>query len=76
MVGYLVEEVLNAQPPGIRDLLLRTSILDSFDTGIASELSDEHARNDVSDLVRANAFARLPGPAGTATTRCSPTCCA
>src|SRR5262249_40377948 len=26
VVGYLVEEVLNAQPPGIRDLLLRTSI--------------------------------------------------
>jgi LuxR family maltose regulon positive regulatory protein len=63
VVGYLVEEVLNAQPPGIRDLLLRTSILDSFDTGIASELSDEHARNDVSDLVRANAFV-LPAGSG------------
>src|SRR5215472_11786184 len=36
VVGYLVEEVLNAQPPGIRDLLLRTSILDSFDAGIAN----------------------------------------
>ena len=47
VVGYLVEEVLNAQPPGIRDLLLRTSILDSFDTGIASELSDGQAGNDV-----------------------------
>jgi len=63
VVGYLVEEVLNAQPPGIRDLLLRTSILDSFDTGIASELSDEHAGNDVADLVRANAFV-LPAGAG------------
>ena len=63
VVGYLVEEVLNAQPPGIRDLLLRTSILDSFDTGIASELSDEHAGNDVSDLVRANAFV-LPAGSG------------
>jgi LuxR family transcriptional regulator, maltose regulon positive regulatory protein len=63
VVGYLVEEVLNAQPPGIRDLLLRTSILDSFDTGIASELSDGHAGNDVSDLVRANAFV-LPAGAG------------
>jgi len=63
VVGYLVEEVLNAQPPGIRDLLLRTSILDSFDTGIASELSDDHARNDVSDLVRANAFV-LPAGSG------------
>src|SRR6266576_6148609 len=63
VVGYLVEEVLNAQPPGIRDLLLRTSILDSFDTGIASALSDEHAVHDVSDLVRANAFV-LPAGAG------------
>ena len=63
VVGYLVEEVLNAQPPGIRDLLLRTSILDSFDTGIASELSDEHAGHDVSDLVRANAFV-LPAGSG------------
>ena len=63
VVGYLVEEVLNAQPPGIRDLLLRTSILDSFDTGIASELSDEHTGNDVSDLVRANAFV-LPAGSG------------
>jgi LuxR family maltose regulon positive regulatory protein len=63
VVGYLVEEVLNAQPPGIRDLLLRTSILDSFDTGIAGELSDGPAGNDVPDLVRANAFV-LPAGAG------------
>jgi len=63
VVGYLVEEVLNAQPPGIRDLLLRTSILDSFDIGIANELSDGHAGNDASDLVRANAFV-LPAGAG------------
>jgi LuxR family maltose regulon positive regulatory protein len=63
VVGYLVEEVLNAQPPGIRDLLLRTSILDSFDTGIAGELSDGQAGNDVPDLVRANAFV-LPAGAG------------
>jgi LuxR family transcriptional regulator, maltose regulon positive regulatory protein len=63
VVGYLVEEVLNAQPPGIRDLLLRTSILDSFDPGIAVELSDEQAGSDVADLVRANAFV-LPAGAG------------
>jgi len=63
VVGYLVDEVLNTQPPGIRDLLLRTSILDSFDTGIASELSDGHGENDVSDLVRANAFV-LPAGSG------------
>jgi LuxR family transcriptional regulator, maltose regulon positive regulatory protein len=63
VVGYLVEEVLNAQPPGIRDLLLRTSILDSFDADIATVLSDGHAGNDLSDLVRTNAFV-LPAGSG------------
>jgi len=63
VVGYLVEEVLNAQPPAIRDLLLRTSILDSFDTVIANELSDSAAGHDLSDLVRANAFV-LPAGSG------------
>jgi LuxR family transcriptional regulator, maltose regulon positive regulatory protein len=63
VVGYLVEEVLNAQPPGIRDLLLRTSILDSFDADIATVLSDGHTGNDLSDLVRTNAFV-LPAGSG------------
>jgi LuxR family maltose regulon positive regulatory protein len=62
VVGYLVEEVLNAQPPGIRDLLLRTSILDSFDADIANELSDSRAGNDLPDLVRTNAFVLTAGP--------------
>jgi LuxR family transcriptional regulator, maltose regulon positive regulatory protein len=63
VVGYLVEEVLNAQPPGIRDLLLRTSVLDSFDADIASVLSDGGAGNDLSYLVRTNAFV-LPAGSG------------
>ncbi|HYB88908.1 MAG TPA: LuxR C-terminal-related transcriptional regulator [Streptosporangiaceae bacterium] len=63
VVGYLVEEVLNAQPPEIRDLLLRTSILDSFDADIASVLSDGQAGSDLSDLVRTNAFV-LPAGSG------------
>jgi LuxR family transcriptional regulator, maltose regulon positive regulatory protein len=56
VVGYLVEEVLNAQPPETRELLLRTSILDSFDADIARELSDGPAAPDLPDLVRTNAF--------------------
>jgi LuxR family maltose regulon positive regulatory protein len=63
VVGYLVDEVLNAQPPAIRDLLLRTSILDSFDPAIANELSDSAAGNDLADLVRTNAFV-LPAGSG------------
>src|SRR4029077_12510236 len=53
----------NAQPPRIRDLLLRTSILDSFDTGVASELGDEQAASDVAALARADAVV-LPAGAG------------
>ncbi len=63
VVGYLVEEVLNAQPPRIRDLLLRTSILDSFDADVANELSDGHAGHDLPGLVQANAFV-LPAGSG------------
>jgi LuxR family transcriptional regulator, maltose regulon positive regulatory protein len=63
VVGYLVDEVLNAQPPAVRDLLLRTSILDSFDTAIANELSGSAAGHDLSSLVRANAFV-LPAGSG------------
>ena len=39
VAGYLVEEALNNQPPEIRDLLLKTSILDRVNSGIAGELT-------------------------------------
>jgi LuxR family transcriptional regulator, maltose regulon positive regulatory protein len=61
VASYLVEEVLNTQPPRIRDLLLRTSILDSFDSAIVSELSDDHAGNDLPDLVRTIGFVQPAG---------------
>ncbi len=57
VAGYLVDEVLNAQPAHIRDFLLTTSILDRIREDIASELLG--AGPDVavlSDLVRANAL--------------------
>jgi LuxR family maltose regulon positive regulatory protein len=56
VAGYLVEEVLNAQPPEIRELLLRTSILDTFNADIVNELTDDHGENALPDLVRTNAF--------------------
>jgi LuxR family maltose regulon positive regulatory protein len=55
--------VLNAHPPRIRDLLLRTSILDSFDADVADELTDGHTGHDLPGLVRANAFV-LPAGSG------------
>ena len=39
LTGYLVEEVLNAQPPEVRELLFSTSILDQVNAEVASELA-------------------------------------
>jgi len=62
VAGYLVEEVLNAQPAHIRDFLLRTSILDRISDDIAAELSDDGRDTSVlTDLARANAFVQRDG---------------
>jgi LuxR family transcriptional regulator, maltose regulon positive regulatory protein len=57
VTGYLVEEVLNAQPGNVRDFLLRTSILDRVSADLASELAeDEPAPGVLPALAQANAF--------------------
>jgi len=57
LTGYLVEEVLNAQPPKARELLLSTSILDDVSAEAASELtSDGQAIGLLPALARTNAF--------------------
>jgi LuxR family maltose regulon positive regulatory protein len=57
LTGYLVEEVLNTQPPDVRDFLLATSVLERISTQAASELTgDEHAGRILTALARANAF--------------------
>jgi LuxR family transcriptional regulator, maltose regulon positive regulatory protein len=62
ITGYLVDEVLNAQPPSVRDLLLRTSILDCVNAELACELSgDPQSAHVLADLARANAFVRPIG---------------
>jgi LuxR family transcriptional regulator, maltose regulon positive regulatory protein len=62
VTSYLVDEVLNAQPPSVRDLLLRTSILDCVNADLASELTDDQrAADELSALVRENAFIRPIG---------------
>jgi LuxR family transcriptional regulator, maltose regulon positive regulatory protein len=62
VTSYLVDEVLNAQPPSIREFLLRTSILDRVCTDIARELTDDGQAEDVLPLLaRANAFVRPAG---------------
>ncbi len=62
ITGYLVDEVLNTQPPSVRDMLLRTSILDCVNADLACEVSgDQQAAHVLLDLARANAFVRPIG---------------
>jgi LuxR family transcriptional regulator, maltose regulon positive regulatory protein len=62
VAGYLIEEALNNQAPEIRDLLLRTSILDRVNSGVASELTGhEQAASALAALARANAFVQPLG---------------
>ena len=57
VASYLVEEVLNAQPPHIRNFLLRTSILDRINTELASDVAggDKEAAM-LPDLAHVNAL--------------------
>ena len=62
ITGYLVDEVLDAQPAPVRDLLLRTSILSRVSTDIADELTDGgDAAGALQELARTNAFVRSVG---------------
>jgi LuxR family transcriptional regulator, maltose regulon positive regulatory protein len=57
LTGYLVDEVLNVQPPEVREVLLSTSILDHVSADAAVELTgNERAAGIMTALVRANAF--------------------
>lgn len=62
ITGYLISEVLNAQPRPVRDVLLRTSILDCVNAELARELADDpQAAGILPDLARANTFVRPVG---------------
>jgi LuxR family transcriptional regulator, maltose regulon positive regulatory protein len=55
--GYLVEEMLAAEPAAMRSLLLRTSILDRVNNGLARELTGQSSAGDaLPALARANDF--------------------
>ena len=57
-----MEEVLNPQPPAVRDVLLSTSILEQVSAEAASELSgNEQAGSILSALARANGFVQPIG---------------
>jgi LuxR family transcriptional regulator, maltose regulon positive regulatory protein len=62
LTGYLVDEVLAAQPAEVREVLLYTSILDRVSADAAVELAgDEQAAGIFSTLTRANAFIQSAG---------------
>ena len=62
LTGYLVEEVLNPQPPEVRDVLLSTSILEQVSAQAASELAGhERAGTILSALACTNAFVQPIG---------------
>jgi LuxR family transcriptional regulator, maltose regulon positive regulatory protein len=62
LTGYLVQEVLAAQPPQVRDVALRTSILEDVSADAAVEVTgDERAAGILIALARANAFVQPIG---------------
>ncbi|MFD7666610.1 LuxR C-terminal-related transcriptional regulator [Streptomyces sp. NPDC059788] len=67
VVSYLVEEVLDVQSPGMRRLLLTTSVLEHMNAELAAELAGEEAGGHFAALVRENSFLR---PAGHGWYRC------
>ena len=57
LTSYLVDEVLEAQPPAGRELMLRTSILDRVSAELALELTgDERAGGTLAALARSGAL--------------------
>jgi LuxR family maltose regulon positive regulatory protein len=53
---YLLAEVLDSQPIGVRRLLLDTSVVDVLRPGLATALAGPHADRALSFLVHGNAF--------------------
>jgi LuxR family transcriptional regulator, maltose regulon positive regulatory protein len=59
---YLVDEVLNVQPPQVREVLLSTSILEHVSAEAAAELTgDEQAAGILATLARTNALVQPIG---------------
>ncbi len=53
---YLLTEVLEAQKPDVREILLRTSVPETLYPGLAEELAEQPALRTVSTLTKINAF--------------------
>ena len=63
LICYLVDEVLNVQPPEVREVLLSTSILEHVSADAAVGLTgDIHAAGILASLARTNAFVQPLAP--------------
>jgi LuxR family transcriptional regulator, maltose regulon positive regulatory protein len=63
LIWYLVDEVLNVQPPEVREVLLSTSILEHISADAAVSLTgDEHAAGVLASLARTNTFVQQLAP--------------
>ncbi|MFY9670915.1 MAG: hypothetical protein WAK44_23450, partial [Trebonia sp.] len=63
LICYLVDEVLNVQPPEVREVLLSTSILEHVSADGAVELTgDKHAAGVLASLAHTNAFVQPLAP--------------
>ena len=60
LTGYLVQEVLNGQPPEVRELLLSTSILDHVSAEASKLAGTEQADRILQAVACANAFVQPP----------------
>ena len=56
VAGYLVEEVINTLPAGMRSFLLRTSILEQVNADLGSELASDEPATDLPALAQATAL--------------------
>jgi LuxR family transcriptional regulator, maltose regulon positive regulatory protein len=62
LTSYLVDEVLDAQPPAQRELMLRTSILDRVSADVAGALTgDDQAGRTLAELARSGGFVQPLG---------------
>jgi LuxR family maltose regulon positive regulatory protein len=62
LTSYLVDEVLNVQPPDVREILLSTSILEHVNGAVAVELTgNERAAAILADLAHTNALVQPIG---------------
>ncbi len=56
IVSYLVEEVLDGQPPAMRRLLLTTSVLDPLNAELATQVAGQEAGRHFAALVAQSSF--------------------